>query len=125
MTVKPTFAFQLYKDEGLISWLNYYATEKNDFKGDCESQSLTLCWYLLPLDLKCFAAQISSVHTVVYLPSSYYIDINIGCVFSKDFSKMIKLSTFSKKCFHKLWGKNGLINLNDPFNYIAVVPVEF
>lgn len=124
MTVEPPFGLQLYKDEGLISWLNHYKIEKNYKKGDCESASFTLCWYLLPFDLKCLAAQISGVHTVVYIPSLYYIDINVGCVFNKDFSKKIKLLKFDQISYDRLWGEDGLINLNDPFNYIQVLPVE-
>lgn len=124
MTVEPPFGLQLYKDEGLISWLNNYITERNYDKGDCESASLTLCWYLVPYDLKCLAAQISGVHTVVYIPSLYYIDIDVGCVFNKDFSKNIKLINFNQKTYDKIWGESGEVNLNDPFNYIQVLPVE-
>ena len=124
MTVEPPFGLQLYKDEGLISWLNSYITERNYDKGDCESASFTLCWYLVPFDLKCLAAQISGVHTVVYIPSLYHIDIDVGCVFNKDFSKKIKLINFNQKTYDKIWGENGEVNLNEPFNYIQVLPVE-
>ena len=125
MMVEPPFGLQLYNSEGLFSWLNYYATERNTSKGDCESASLTLCWYLLPLDIKCLAVQISGTHTLVYLPPLYYIDLKVGCVFNKNFSKKIKLSTFNEANFDTYWGENGLVDLNGSYNYIEVLPAKY
>jgi len=82
MMEEQPFGLPLYKNKNLLYFLNEYVESINLTKGDCESASLTLCWYLS--DINCLAAQ-AGTHTVVLFDQKYWIDLINGVVINKNF----------------------------------------
>ena len=110
MMEEQPFGLPQYKSNSLLDFLNNYIETKNVYKSDCESASLTLCWYLQ--DINCLAAQAGG-HTVVLFNQICWIDLTVGIVLNKDFSQYQKLKNFNQNKFDTLWGVNGNITNSD------------
>jgi hypothetical protein len=129
MEDKP-FDPALYHEQGLVPWLNRYIVEKKYDTGNCESSSFTLCWYLKPFSDYVYVVQVAGKHTFIFFDKKWWIDIDIGVVFTNDdirhkiFSKPTKLSNFDQKYFDTYWGDNGVIENDMLFSFIKFVKVS-
>jgi len=113
------FGLPQYKNKNLLEFLNDYIETINVTKGDCESASLTLCWYLS--DIKCLAAQAGG-HTVVLFDQKCWVDLAVGIILNKDFSQYQKLKNFNQDGFDFFWGVNGSVTNSDfAFTLIKVL----
>ena len=104
------FGLPQYKNKNLLEFLNEYKETINLGKGDCESASLTFCWYLQ--DVNCLAAQVGE-HTIVLFDQKCWVDLSTGIVLNKNFSQYQKLKNFKQDRFDMYWGVNGSITNSD------------
>lgn len=122
MMVEQPFGLPQYKNKDLKDFLNNYIDHPYSQHGNCESSSLTLCWYLS--DISCYAAQIGG-HTFVLFDQKLWIDLNVGIIISKDFSMFQKLKNYNSMGFEEFWGSKGkILTSNFIFTLIRVAPVR-
>ena len=111
MMVEQPFGLPQYKDKDLKDFLNDYIDYQGlNRKVNCESASLTLCWYLS--DILCFACQAGG-HTIVLFDQKLFIDLSVGIIISKGFSVFQKLKNFNEERFQEFWGSQGTISNSD------------
>ena len=116
---------QVFKNKGLVEYVNAHIESMLDprgfsSKGDCESQSLTLCRYLSFTDKPTFVAQLEGMHTVVYFDYKYWIDPGVGLIWNKSRSKYFKLSNFSQESFNYYYGPSGLVKMTDDIIFLQI-----
>lgn len=113
------------KSEELLDFVNAHikanlTSDGYSTKGDCESQSFTLCSYLGGNGEPVFVAQIEGVHSVVYFDNEFWIDPYVGLIWNKARSDYIKLINFSQDYFEDYYGPKGLVKMTDNIIFLQI-----
>ena len=125
MMDEQLFGHQTFKNKGLVGYVNEYLNAHYDprgfsYKGDCESQSLTLCRYLSFTGRPIYVAQLEGTHTVVYFDNKYWIDCQVGLIWNKDRTKYYKLDIFNQDRFDYYYGLNGVLEMNNDIIFLQI-----
>ena len=119
---------QRFSFENLVDYVNdhiktFTKTSGQSEKGDCQSQSLTLCRFLCASDEPMFVAELEGKHCVVYFDYKYWIDPSVGLIWNKSRTKYFKLNNFSQEYYEDYYGPNGLLEMNDDIWFLEIKSV--